>query len=131
MTWFYATVLIAEDSPSNIDFGGSHSESVAARIALRVSNKMQRDTVVVSDEGKDGVRIHQTIRWKGYETPLETLEVAAPEEPRTLRVPLNPNEVEGVSQLAEFIDKWTLKGHAVTVSRCAGNPGFVNAVASR
>ena len=131
MPWYYATVFTPEGKPSNIDFGGSSSEGTAARIALRVSNQMQRDTCVAM-EIKGTVQILQTIRWKGYAAPVETLEVEAPTEPRTLRVSLNPDgQTDESDKLCEFIDRWTLKGHAVTVTRCAGNPGFVNAVASR
>lgn len=138
MPWYYATVFTPDGKPSNVDFGGSNSEATAARLALKVSNQMQRDTCVAVDV-KGIATVRQTIRWKGYAAPVETLEVEQETEPRTLRIPLNPPAlsvglpytIEEIAKLVDFIDKWTLRGKSVTVTRCAGNPGFVNVVASR
>lgn len=69
---YYVTLL---DCPGAIDFGGSASESAAARIALRAANREQRDTCVV--RSTDG-EIVQRIRWKGLAVVEQE---AAPEEP--------------------------------------------------
>lgn len=114
---YYVTLL---ESPGSVDFGGSESESTAARMALRVANRERTGTCVV--RAKDG-EIVQRVFWKG----LAVAEQQPDEhEPRYLSF-VKP----GDDALTEFITRFTGEGRTVTISPCHSDPSLVNAVASK
>jgi hypothetical protein len=122
MTWFYATLLLEQDVPSSVDFGGSTNESVAARIALRVSNQMQRDTCVAHAVGNNGVKVTQIVRWKGFAQVEDEHEPTADENRKVLSHAAAPAAID-------FIVECMRHGFTVTVS--PSHEGTFNIIARK
>lgn len=124
MSYFYAAVLLPDGTPSNVDFGGSYSETVAARVALRVSNQLQRDTCVV-EQYRDTTTVRQVVRWKG-------LAVAEP----VVSEPVSDDNRKTLSRVG-LVDalyaarSWCEAGFTVTISPAVGGENSFNVIARK
>lgn len=78
---FYYAVLAGDDGmPTKVDLGGSTSETVVARIALRAANEHKRTAYVMEkDSYRKTERITQTISYFGNSAGIA---VPPPMDPR-------------------------------------------------
>jgi len=131
---YYVTPL---DNAGAVDFGGSASETTAARIALRVANRERQSMAVVNEQGITTQKV--LFLDDGLLQRLDPVtNKPLPRLPEDDALPVEdkgPHYFTGYVMDAEtlqFIMQWIAKGFVVTVSpKRGGGPAQVNLVARK